>query len=74
MTRQNHTIAGAVAELDAEIARLRAVLERISEFHNLTKFGPVTLSEDAQQAFRTGAHEAFAEVAAIAGQALQETT
>lgn len=72
MTRQGHTIIDAVAQLEAEILRVRGVLERISTMHTLTRFGPADSTAEAQLAYQAGAHAAYVEVAAIAGQALQE--
>lgn len=71
-TRQGNVIGLAVVQLEAEIRRLRDVLDRISTMHTLTRFGPADSTPEAQLAYQAGAHAAYVEVAAIAGQALQE--
>jgi hypothetical protein len=71
MTRQGHIIADAVAALEAENARLRDVLERIANFHNLTLVPYAEWSAKAHNDYERGAHSAFAQVAAIAGKALE---
>lgn len=72
MTRQGHIIADAVAALEAENARLREVLDRIANFHNLTRLAPYAeWSVKAHNEYEQGAHAAFAQVATIAGKALE---